>query len=124
MKHITDYITEGTKYFKLEDNEREALTTFIGHVIGAWGSDEELKPFEVIKNALSEKELKQLDDVFQYVLDNDQEYPRVNRNVIIDEIPVILKVLQIAEGNDLLKLDANDNHDDWDLLDAYEKIQG
>ena len=42
---------------------------------------------------ISEEELKQLDELYQYVLDDDQTYPTINRNIIKDEIPVLVKVL-------------------------------
>ena len=48
MKDIKEYIIEAKKYFKLEEDERQALATFTGILCGDLGDDDERKEFQKV----------------------------------------------------------------------------
>lgn len=115
MKHLNQYIVE-SRYFKLEDNERDALAALVGVLSGAMGDDEiEEKCADLIKE-LTQEEKDKLEELYT-VLDNIQDYPRINRNIIIDEIPLIKKIIEWVDDND-----AWVGSNDVELLDILDKI--
>lgn len=113
MKSINDYINE-SKNFKLTDSEREALSDCIGVICGTLGDEEDRNEFKDIIDSLNSDEISQLKNLYD-CLDDDQTYKYINRNNIIDDIPLIKKMYKLMVDNDLL----NEN---WDLIDALEKI--
>lgn len=113
MKNINQYINE-SKYFKLEDDERQALSDFVGVVCGNLGDDEDQNELKDVINELDNDEISQLKYLHD-LLDNNQTYKSINRNMIIDDIPLIKKLYKLMDDNDLLD-------ENWDLIDALEKI--
>lgn len=113
MKNINQYINE-SKYFKLEDDERQALSDFVGVVCGNLGDDEDQNELKNVINELDNDEISQLKYLHD-LLDNNQTYKSINRNMIIDDIPLIKKLYKLMDDNDLLD-------ENWDLIDALEKI--
>ena len=114
MKDIKQYINESSKYFTLDDGERDALGTLCGILCGSLGDEEDEKELKPIKDELSDTEIEQLSDLFDF-LDDRETYKKVNRNNIKDDIPLIIKIYNIMYEKDLLG-------EDWDLIDALEKI--
>lgn len=113
MKNINQYINE-SKYFKLKDDERQALSDFVGVVCGNLGDDEDQNELKNVINELDNDEISQLKYLHD-LLDNNQTYKSINRNMIIDDIPLIKKLYKLMDDNDLLD-------ENWDLIDALEKI--
>ena len=113
MKNINQYINE-SKYFKLEDDERQALSDFVGVVCGNLGDDEDQNELKDVINELDNDEISQLKYLHD-LLDNNQTYKSINRNMIIDDIPLIKKLYKLMDDNDLFD-------ENWDLIDALEKI--
>lgn len=113
MKDIQSFIYE-SKNFKLEDDERRALSDFIGIVCGNLGEQEDQENLKAVIDPLEDKEILQLRELHD-VLDDDQNYKTINRNNIVDDIPLIKKIYKLMEDNDLLG-------EQWDLMDAFEKI--
>lgn len=113
MKTISDYINE-SKNFKLTNDERGALSDFIGVICGNIGDDEDQNKLKYVIDELGDEEISQLKDLHD-CLDNTQTYKSINRNVIIDDISLIKKLYKLMNNNDLF----NKN---WDLIDALEKI--
>ena len=113
MKAINNYINE-SKNFKLTESERDALSDFIRVVCGNLGDDEDQNKLKDVINELDNEEISQLKYLHD-LLDNDQTYKSINRNMIIDDIPLIKKLYKLMDDNDLLD-------EQWDLIDALEKI--
>lgn len=113
MKAINNYINE-SKNFKLTESERDALSDFIGVICGNIGDDEDRNELKDVIDKLNDDEISQLKDLHD-CLDDNQTYKSINRNVIIDDIPLIKKLYKLMDDNDLL----NKN---WGLIDAFEKI--
>lgn len=114
MKQLTEYIIEGTKNFTLNDSERDALASFIGTLSGNLGEDEEIQSLDVIRKGLTPDEINQLDDLYDF-LDNTETYKKVNRSNLKDEISLIQKIYNLATIANVLD-------EQWDLIDALEKI--
>ena len=112
MKKLSNFIFEKSKYFTLTDDERNSLVECIGYITGDLGDIDDIKNFETVKKELSEAELKQLGDLYD-CLDDKQTYPKINRNIIKDDLELIKKVIYLIGENDL----------DYDLSNIYEKIQ-
>ena len=116
MKDIKQYIDESNKNFKLNLDERQALCTFLGILTKALGEDDEIEELEFVRKELSKKELKELEDVFD-TLDDEETYKVINRSILKDDLPLLQKVFKIVDDNDGFGYD-------WDLIDSYEKICG
>ena len=114
MKNIKEYIIEGKKYFTLNNDERQALGTFMGVLCGDLGEDSERKKLQKVIDNLDKEELKQVSNLCDF-LEDDVTYPKINRNNIIDDIPLITKIWKLMDDNNLLG-------ENWDLIDALEKI--
>lgn len=114
MKSIQKYINESSKRFKLEQNEREALAAFMGILCGNIGDEDDLEPMKVITDQLSQQELEQVSELAEF-LDDIEVYKSANNNNMKDNIELIKKIYNIAVDNDLLE-------EQWDLIDAFEKI--
>ena len=113
MKSINQFINE-SKNFKLEDNERQALSDFIGIVCGNLGDQKDQEKIKSVIDPLEDKEILQLRDLYD-CLDDKQTYKSINRKTIIDDIPLIKKLYKLMDDNNLLD-------EQWDLIDAFEKI--
>lgn len=114
MKNIIEYITEG-KQFTLKQYERSELGNVIGFITGNIGDEDDIAPYKDLKDSLSKKELKQLDNLFD-LLDDEETWPKINKRIIKDDIPLIIKCLDWADEEDLIG-------NNWDLMDAYDKIK-
>lgn len=114
MKNLNTYIIEKNNNWKLGDDERNALSDFIGVLCGNLGDENDQKEFKIVIDSLDDKEIEQLKDLHD-CLDNNQTYKTINRNIIVDDIPLINKIYKLMDDNDLF----NEN---WDLIDAFEKI--
>ena len=112
MKKLSNFIFEKSKYFTLTDDERNSLVECIGYITGDLGDIDDIKNFETVKKELSEDELKQLSDLYD-CLEDKQTYPKINRNIIVDDLELIKKIIYLIGENDL----------DYDLSNIYEKIQ-
>ena len=113
MKSINQFIKE-KKNFKLENNERQALSDFIGIVCGNLGDQKDQEGLKSVIDPLEDKEILQLRDLHD-CLDDEQTYKSINRKTIIDDIPLIKKIYKLMNDNNLLD-------EQWDLMDAFEKI--
>ena len=107
MKNISSFIFEKSKYFILTDDERNSLIECTGYITGNLG---DIKNFETVKKELSEDELKQLNNLYD-CLEDKQTYPKINRNIIKDDLELIKKIIYLIGENDL----------DYDLSGIYEK---
>lgn len=114
MKTLVEFINE-SKYFKLTDSERDDLALAIGNLTGMIGDDDEIKKFKEFKDSLSKEEIEKFEDLYNYVLDNKNDYPTINKNIIKDEIPLIKKMIEWMDNNDMLI-------DDYELLNILDKI--
>ena len=114
MKNIKEYIIEGKKYFTLDNDERQALSDFVGIICGNLGDQKDQEYLKAVIDPLEDKEILQLRDLHD-CLDDSQTYKSINRNIIIDDIPLIKKIYKLADDNNLLG-------ENWDLIDALEKI--
>ena len=112
MKQLTTYINE-TKYFTFTKDERDSLSNVIGIIIGVLHGDNEYKDeYECVIKELSIEEIRQLNDLYDCLSDK-HTWPKINRNIIVDDIPLLKKILSILDDNDLM---------DFGTTDAYEKI--
>lgn len=115
MKNLVEFINE-SRYFSLEPNERDVLASFVGVLCGSLGDDEiEEKCADLIKE-LSDKDKDMLTSLYD-CLDDTYNYKKINRNMIIDEIPLIKKCIEWCDENDAW-VDSND----VELLDILDKI--
>lgn len=113
MKTIKEFINE-SKRFVLNKSERDALASLIGVLSNNLGDDEDVEFYQLVIDKLTDDEIKQLDSMYDY-LDNEETYKVINYNTAKDDIPLIKKIYQLIDDNDLF----NNN---WDLMDAFEKI--
>ena len=117
MKNIQSYINESIiaeGNWSFTNYERQAFATALGFMTGALGDQEEQAPYLPFKDTLSKDELKQLNDAY-YVIDDEYNYSKINNRVMKQDMVLLKRFAQFIEDNDLA-----DN--DWDLIDAYEKI--
>lgn len=114
MKNILEYINEAKKFFKLENDERNALATLVGIICGNLGEDEEIKFYKDLFDSLSKEEQDKL-SMLHDVLEDTETYKQINRNNIKDDIPLLKKIYDWMSEKDVFK-------ENWDLIDALEKI--
>lgn len=114
MKNIVEYITEG-RQFTLKEYERTELGNIIGFITGNIGDEEDIAPYKDLKDSLSKEELEQLDNLYD-LLDDEENWPKINKCIIKDDIPLIIKCLDWADEEGLMD-------ENWDLMDAYDKIK-
>lgn len=115
MKRIKTYLME-SKNFKLNDSERETLASVIGVLCGDMGDDEiDEKCADLIKE-LTDKEKEQLSDLFN-VLDDPYNFRSINRSTIINDIPLIKRIIEWMDDNDAWVA-----HDDYELINILDKI--
>lgn len=114
MRSLNEYITEAKGNWSFSEYQRQALGTVIGFMTGNLGDDDEIARYEEFKKSLSDKELKQFNDLFD-LFDDEHTYKKINSRMVKDEMEILKRFAQYIEDNDLAD-------DDWDLIDAYEKI--
>lgn len=113
MKSIIEYINEG-KSWSLSDYQRQAFCTELGFMTGNLGDSDEIAKYEEFRKTLSDKELKQFNDLFD-LFDDEQTYRKINSRMVKDELPLLKRFAEYLDLEDI----AGNN---WDLIDAYEKI--
>ena len=99
MKTLKDYIFE-SHYFKFTDYERAAVAELVGFLTGAIGEDADIKKYAEYWNVLSNDEQEQMNELYD-VLDNEQDWPVINRNNIKDDIELLANFLNWVDENDL-----------------------
>lgn len=115
MKAISQYILEKKKAFTLNDDERGALEDTIGIALGNLGEDDDIKQFKKFIDSLSDKEKEDLESLYN-ALSNTEDYKKINqKNIMPEEILLIDKLYHYCDDNDMLD-------EQWDLIDAFEKI--
>ncbi len=116
MKTLKEYIFE-TKYFKFTDGERAAVAELVGLLTGNIGEDADIKKYSEYWNVLSDDEQQQMNDLYD-VLDDTNNWPVINRNIIKDDIELLANFLNWVDENDLW------GDSDYEGPDALEKIEG
>ena len=115
MKTLKDYIFE-SHYFKLTEYERDAVAELVGFLTGSIGEDADIKKYAEYWSALSNDEQEQMNELYD-VLDNEYNWPVINRNIIKDDIELLANFLNWVDENDLWG-DA-----EYDGLCALEKLE-
>ena len=100
---------------KLGQSEREALSEIIGFITKSLGEDEDIEKFQVVRDALSQGELQQLQDIWSYTIEDEYVYPVIDKKMFRETIPLLKKVYKIIEDNNLVD-------ENWDAMSAFEKI--
>lgn len=116
MKTLKDYIFE-SRYFKFTEGERAAVAELVGLLTGAIGEDTDIKKYAEYWNVLSDDEKEQMNDLYD-VLDDEQNWPVINRNNIKDDIELLANFLNWVDENDLWG-DA-----DYEGPGALKKLEG
>ena len=116
MKNIVNYINE-SRYFKLTDSERDALASLIGVLTDNVSDDDYEEAMKPLKKELSKEELDTLDELYTYVLDDKQTYPTINRNILIPERDLLIKVISWLDEND-----AWYEGNDYELVEILDKL--
>lgn len=104
----------------LSQSEREGMEVVLGIICGYYGADDDDKRYEIVKEQLSPEELNQLDEICTYVLADEQGHKTVSDRVLKNDIPLLRKVYNIIDDNDLFKNSQGDY--DWDAMSGFEKI--
>lgn len=116
MKNLNTYINEKKKAFELNMDERRALGFLIGTALGNLGEDDEIKQFKKFIDSLSDDEKKDFESIYD-IFSNTENYKKINQKIILpEEIVLIKKFYDFCDNNDIL-LD-----DQWDLINAFEKM--
>ena len=115
MKNLNRYLTEKKKVFELNPSQREALETTIGIALGNLGEDDKIKQFKKFIDSLSDDEKNDLESLYDMLSDADNYKKIYQKNVMPEEIAVIDKLYHYCDDNDMLD-------EQWDLIDAFEKI--
>lgn len=115
MKGLVEYINESRNNFSLTDDERRALSDFIGNVTGNLGDSSDIKRYDALRNELDKDSLDMLNDIYDF-LENDEVHRKVNNKTLpIKERELIKQCYDWA--NDKGYID-----EQWDLMDAVEKF--
>lgn len=104
----------------LSQSEREGMEVVLGIICGYYGADEDDDRYLTVREQLSPEELNQLDEICTYVLADEQDYKTVSDRVLKEDIPLLRKVYNIIDDNDLFKNSQGDY--DWDAMSGFEKI--
>lgn len=116
MKTLKEYIFE-SKYFTLTPGERDALASIVSIITGAIGDEDAAKKYDDLKKELSKEEIDSLDELYTYVLDDKQTYPTINRNILIPERDLIIKIIKWLDEND-----AWYEGNDYELVEILDKL--
>lgn len=114
MRSLNEYINEAKGNWSFSEYQRQSFGTAIGFMTGNLGDEDEIARYEEFKKTLSDKELKQFNDLFD-LFDDEHTYKKINSRMVKDEMEILKRFAQYIEDNDLAD-------GDWDLIDAYEKI--
>lgn len=115
FRSLNEYINE-TRYFKLTDSERDAISCLVGLLTGNIGEDSEIKKYSEYWNVLSDEEQQQMNDLYD-VLDDTNNWPVINRNNIKDDIIPLINFLNWVDENDLW------GDYEYEGPDALEKLE-
>lgn len=115
MKTLAEYLFEG-RSFTLEDEERNALASLVGVLCGDYGDDDIEDKCKDLIDLLTDDEKKQLSELTD-VLDDYENYRRINRNILKNDIPLIKKIITWLDDNDGWV-----SHNDYELLEILDKI--
>ena len=99
MKTLKDYIFE-SRYFKFTDGERDAVADLVGFLTGAIGEVADIKKYSEYWGVLSNDGKEQMHNLYD-VLDDEQNWPVINRNNIKGEIELLANFLNWVDENDL-----------------------
>ena len=114
MKKKSYYDDEKEKN-TLNQSEREGVAEILGYRTQNFGNEEEFEKYKVVRDSLSQAELQQLDNVSTYTFEDEQVYPSVTKKLLKEDIPLLKKVYNLLDSNNLL--DGN-----WDAMSGFEKI--
>ena len=115
MKNLIQFLNEA-KYYTLTDDERDSLAVVVGILSGATVEDEYNEKLDPLKKELSKEELKQLDSLYDF-LDDEQTYPKVNRNNLKPDADLVIKIINWIDDND-----AYIDNNDVELIDILDKL--
>jgi len=116
MKDLKEYINE-SKTYTLNDYERDALTSVVGVLCGALGDDELEKLYKPIKDDLTDKEIAQLDSLYD-MLEDTHVYRRIKISMMSDEVPLLIKIIEYMDDEDLWS-DGND----YELINILDELK-
>lgn len=116
MKDIKAYLMNesSSKYFELNMHEREALAEFIGVLSGNIGDKDDNSAYEEVYKTLNDEEKEQLDALYDF-LEDTRTYKKANNSTMKGDITLLRSIYEIMANN-------NAFGDNWDLIDAFEKI--
>ena len=114
MKDIKEFLINESKNFLLSEYERKALAELIGIMSGNLGEDRDIEFYKPLYDSLADEEKEQLEQLYE-VLDDEYTYKKINRNMIIDDIPILIKIYEWIDDNDAFG-------ENWDLINAFDKI--
>lgn len=115
MIDLNKYILEKKKVFELNPSQRGALETTVGIALGNLGEDDEIKQFKRFMDSLSDEEKKDLESLYDMLSDADNYKKIYQKNIMPEEIALIDKLYHYCDDNNMLD-------EQWDLIDAFEKI--
>lgn len=104
----------------LNNSERDGLSEVLGYITKVYGDDVDFEKYDVVRNALSGDELKRLEDLLIYTIDDREYCKTVNKRILKDDLPLLNKVYEVLDDNDLFKNNRGDY--DWDAMEAFEKL--
>lgn len=104
----------------LNNSERDGLSEVLGHITKVYGDDVDFEKYDAVRNALSGDELKRLEDLLIYTIDDREYCKTVNKRILKDDLPLLNKVYEVLDDNDLFKNNRGDY--DWDAMEAFEKL--
>ena len=99
MITLVEYIIE-SRYFKFTEGERAAVAELVGFLTGNLGDDKDIKKYAEYWGVLSDDEKEQMNDLYD-VLEDEHNWPIVNRNNIKDDIELLANFLNWVDENDL-----------------------
>ncbi len=99
----------------LSQSEREGMEVVLGVICGFYEPDESDKRYQKVKEELTPEELNKLDEICTYVFNDEQNHKTVTDRILKDDIPLLRKVYNIIDNNDLFE-------NDWDAMSGFEKL--
>ena len=104
----------------LNNSERDGLSEVLGYITKVYGDDVDFEKYDAVRNALSGDELKRLEDLLIYTIDDREYCKTVNKRILKDDLPLLNKVYEVLDDNDLFRNNRGDY--DWDAMEAFEKL--
>ena len=117
MKTLNEYINEAVVNegnWSFTDYERQAFATALGNMLGVLGDADDMDKYVDFRKMLSKEDLKQLNSAYD-TLDDEYNYSKINNRVMKPDMPLLKQFAKFIEDNDIAG-------NEWDLIDAYEKI--